>query len=50
MDLRNLLANDNEIIYKVFGNVTYTDGTTRVTVMYHNGYNQEGKIYYKKLN
>ena len=43
-------TNDNEIIYKVLGNVTYTDGTTRVTVMYHNGYRQEGKIYYKKLN
>lgn len=41
---------DTEIIYKVLGNVTYTDGTTRVTIMYHNLYNEEGAIYYKKLN
>lgn len=41
---------DTELIYKALGNVTYTDGTVRVTVMYHNMYNDEGNIYYKKLN
>lgn len=41
---------DTELIYKALGNVTYTDGTVRVTVMYHNMFNDEGSIYYKKLN
>lgn len=41
---------DTELIYKALGNVTYTDGTVRVTVMYHNMFNDAGKIYYKKLN
>lgn len=43
--------NDTEIIYKVLGNVTYSDGTTRVTIMIDNILNQSsGDIYYTKLN
>lgn len=42
---------ESELVYKVLGNVAYTNGTTRVTIMYYNPITAiSGSVYYKKLN